>query len=84
MDQYDSNLQSTSQVDLGPRLYIVGDLKENPRALIKLAEFPYTTNDPFIGFDTFFKLHLSMNLQFPRPAISVLMSTTLIFQRSST
>ena len=69
MVTFDLKLSSSATDSLAPRVYIVGNLKENAKAVLKIADFSYCIDDPFIAVDTMFKLHLSMNLQFPRQSL---------------
>jgi hypothetical protein len=71
MNAFDNNLTSSTADSLAPRIYVIGSLTENPTSILKIADFSYAINDPITAVDVMFKLHLSMNLKFPRQSLAV-------------
>lgn len=47
-----------------PKIYTIGNLKENPIVIIQLAGIEYIIEDPILGFQTFFKLFYGLNLEY--------------------
>lgn len=50
---------------------MIGCLKENPKAIIKIADQAYPIDNPLFCVDVLFKIILSMKLYFPRQSLSV-------------
>lgn len=71
MKTFDDHLTSSTGDSLPPRVYVIGQLKEKPKALIKIADISYSFDDPLLAFDTFFKVSVGIKLQFPRQSIAV-------------
>lgn len=71
MQNFDARLSSSALNPLASRTYIVGSLGENPKSILKVADYTYEVNDPVKAVDIMFKIHLSMNLQFPRQSLAV-------------
>ena len=71
MLNFDSRLASSASNSLAPRIYVVGSLNENPKSVLKVANFSYVIEDPKTAVDILFKIHLSMDLKFPRQSLSV-------------
>lgn len=70
MNDFDNTLKSSSKDSLPPRIYIVGDLKQNPMALVKVADIEYVFSCPLDGFDSLFKIHLALGTLFPRQSLT--------------
>lgn len=51
-----------------PKIYTIGNLKENPISIIQLAGIEYIIEDPIKGFQVFFKLFYGLNLEYPPEA----------------
>lgn len=62
---------SSTNIPLAPRAYVIGCLKDTPKAVIKIADHSYLVENPLHAIDILFKIILSMTLEFPRQAISV-------------
>ena len=69
MENFDSRLSSSASQPLAARIYVVGSLRENPECLLKIANFSNIIDDPIEAIDIMFKIHLSMNLEFPRQSL---------------
>lgn len=70
MRTFNETLSSSSKDPLPPRIYVIGCLTNNPKVLIKIADYEYTLDDPFTGFDVFFKIGLGMNFKYPRQSMT--------------
>jgi hypothetical protein len=51
-----------------PKIYTIGNLKENPIAILQLAGIEYIIENPIKGFQVFFKLLFALNLNYPPEA----------------
>lgn len=71
MHTFDSTLSSSSTDPLPPRIYVIGSLDQNPKALLKVANFDYAIDDPIKAFDVLFRIYVAMSLQFPPQAYPV-------------
>ena len=71
MQSFDVRLKSSASNSLAPRIYVVGSLMENPKSILKIADCSYIVNDPIEAVDIMFKIHLSMDLEFPRQSLAV-------------
>lgn len=68
---FDTKLTSSAKDPLPPRAYVIGCLKQDPTAVIKVADQSYPIDNPLLCADILFKIILSMKLQFPRHSLSV-------------
>ncbi|CRK98914.1 CLUMA_CG011975, isoform A, partial [Clunio marinus] len=71
MQTFDETLPSSTSDLLPPRLYIIGNLKNDPTAVIRLDDIEYTISDPLDAFDVMFKIFIGLNLKYPRQSVIV-------------
>lgn len=53
------------------KIYTIGNLKENPYAIIQIGHIEYIIEDAIKGFQAFFKILYGLNLEYPSEAAHV-------------
>lgn len=65
MNNFESTFSASSTDPLPPRMFIVGNLHDGHKSVVKIENITYEFEDPFMAFETLFKIHHALNSSYP-------------------